>query len=214
MTLSQLSTLLRREVIGDKSADVWTNTEVESMLANAEVEIAAILGFPQATNTTSLSNGATSITVPSDLLNVQIQQVSIGDYDLNPGRMIEVLQRRNAGGMPEVYAYDPRRVGVIEFGPALPEAMASFVEYTQALTPMSASGDDAWGDLFPQFHWLIPLRAGVNAWRSVQDFERASYFQQEFQVGLASFASFLGVPMPQQYVQSIEQNRADHAGVS
>lgn len=209
---------MTREVVSDRSAAVWTQAEKDEMLKNASVEIASLLGFPQDVATGSLSNGVNSISAPADILSTQINQLIIGNSDCRSADLLEVLQVRarvGGNGTPEVFNYDPRKGKDIEFAPALATGSGGstyFMEYTTELDVSAYTDSSAmWDGLFPQFHWLIPIRAGVNAWRSVQDFERARAFLEEYGIGIAAFASFLGQPNPMGGSEGQQSLRLDTA---
>lgn len=214
MDFDALQGILAREVLGDRSEDVWSIADDQlPMLYNASVEIASVLGFPQEVATGSLDEDDEEISAPSDILASQINQVIVGDYNLKLVSYAEVLaerSRRGDSGPPTKYNYDPRRAGDILIAPASPGDLTYFVEYTKELDTSGYSGStEPWDELFPQFHWLIPIRAGVNAWRSVQDFERARFFLEEYSMGVAAFASFLGVPNPMGDPDQQERFRLD-----
>lgn len=200
MDFDALQGILAREVLGDKTEDVWSIANDQlPMLYNASVEIASVLGFPQGIATGTLTAASTSIAPPADMLAAQINQVIVGDYNLRQVGYAGVLSLRSRSGSstPEVYNYDPRRGGNIEVAPAPAADSPYFVEYTQEIDISAyTGGSEPWGGLFPQFHWLVPIRAGINAWRSVQDFERAQFFLSEYGIGVNAFAAFLGVPSP------------------
>ena len=219
MDFDALQGILAREVLGDRSEDVWSiSGDQLPMLYNASVEIASVLGFPQEVATGSLAEDDATITAPTDILSSQINQVIVGDYNLKLVTYAEVLSersRRGASGPPTKYNYDPRKGGAIHIGPASPGALTYFVEYTQELDISAyTSATEPWEGLFPQFHWLIPIRAGVNAWRSVQDFERARAFLEEYSLGVTAFAAFLGIPNPMGDPDQQERFRLDTAARS
>lgn len=217
MTFTELLTILRREVLGDPGSQVWEDDDLQEMLKNASSEIAGLLGFPQAYGNANLSAGASAFTPASDILNTQLGQVMIGDANLHPVTLAEVLQKRAWAdpGLPEAYSFDPRRgANSIEFAPVLEGAAMATYEYTRFLDPGDlADGDEAWEGLFPQWHWLVPIRAGANAWRSVQAFDRSDYFRQEFLLGMEAFSGYLGITNPLARMEE-PRLRRDHAGVS
>ena len=214
MDFDALQDILAREVLGDRSEDVWSIANDQlPMLYNASVEIASVLGFPQSVDTGTLTAGDETIAAPTGMLSSQINQLIIGGYNAKAVSYVEVLAeraRRGASGAPTKYNYDPRRGTAIQIGPAASGAWDYYLEYTEELDTSAYSGStDPWDGLFPQFHWLIPVRAGVNAWRSVQDFERARFFLDEYSLGVAAFAAFLGVPNPMGDPDQQERFRLD-----
>ncbi len=213
MTFTELQAVFQREVVADQSGEVWDPTnDVLPMLKQASIEIAALLGFPQKLATGTLADGDTSVTAPSGIAAAQLGQLVIGGWDLRPASYAEVLQQRDLfeDGIPVVYNFDPRRGGNIEFGPAVSGALAYTLEYTVDLAQETlADADQAWLGQFQNWHWLIPLRAGIPAWRAAQEFDRSQALAQEYQMGLQQFSAYLGEPAPQLRLQQIERPRSD-----
>lgn len=213
MTFTELQAVFQREIVADQSADVWDATDdVLPLLKQASIEIAALLGFPQKIATGTLADGATTITAPTGIAAAQLGQLVVGSWDLRPVPYAEVLRQRQlfSDGIPTVYNFDPRRGGNIEIGPAVSGTPGYTLEYTVDLAQETlADGDQAWLGQFQNWHWLIPLRAGISAWRMVQEFDRVQHYAQEFQMGMQQFSAYLGEPAPELRLQQMEQPRSD-----
>lgn len=201
-TFAQLKDVMRREVVAEIATDFFNDsTNLYPMLYDAAAKIAAELGFPRKTNSALLSAPAQVISTPSDLL--EIVSLSIGNWNLERTDYQTVLLRRSLAGVPNSFAHDAARAGVsatvryIDFAPAISADVLYQLEYVAALAaPVTTS--DAWGGLYPQFHHLIPLRAGVNAWAMAEDYERMSEFQKRYAWEEQGFKRFLGIEEPQQ----------------
>jgi hypothetical protein len=193
MTFDELKTVFLREVVADATGDVW-DADAMTLLKNASAEIAAVLGFPQVTASGDLLANATAIIAPTGIAGMKVTQVIIGPWNLEPVSYAQLLTlRKRGGGVPVAYSFDPRRGGNIEIAPA-PNAPHSYaIEYVKALVPSGIINTAAaWEGRFPDWHWLIPLRAGQNAWRMVSNSQQADYFESKFMSGLQAFAAVLG----------------------
>lgn len=217
---NDLLTMLKREVIADDTMGAQhDDAHLLSMLYDSSVEIAATLGFPQDDFTASVSGGAASIPIPADLAITRINQVRIGPYNLRIGSPVDVLRKSQylAGG-PAVYEFDPRVRDPLRFAPPM-EASRSFpaeVRYTRDLSVTRqtyTATSQPWEGLFRGWWPVIVLHAGDKAVRSEGDLERASVFQQRYQMQLLSFGKFLGLPSDEMGLVELQARRDTAAQV-
>lgn len=191
---------MRREVISENSASGGFSdaTDLLPMLYNASAEIAAHLGFPVVTDATiTWGEGDSSFTAPSGM--VWPQELFVNNRRIELTNVATVLRKQGLSGLrsPRFFAYDPRQPSDVLFAPestGIQSAGSVKLRYVKAIdTSVLTAGSTVWDGLFPDFHWLVPLRAGANAWDSLGEQERSAYFNDKFSQGLQVFAARLGV---------------------
>ena len=216
MTFDQLKTLFRKEVIADETTSVFDDATILEMLYAASKDIAAMCDFPQKEHTTTVVAGATSLAAPVDMVNIQMSSVSVGVWNLRPGNLEEIkLLKTLSTGIPVKYHYDPRKGGAIQFAPAITGAgsIPVSLEYTKQIDPATLiQAGNAWEGNFAQWHSMIALYAGRNAFRRLEQLERSQYFLGEFRVQFLAFANFLGIPNAENILGELIR-RSDSAGV-
>jgi hypothetical protein len=199
-TFSELLSVMRREVISENSASGGFSDadDLLPMLYNASAEIAAHLGFPVVSDATvSWSEGDLSFSAPADM--VWPQELMVNGRRVELTNVSTVLRKQGLEALrtPRFFAYDPRQASDVLFAPEAlynQTAGSAVLRYVKAInTSLLTQGSTVWDGLFPDFHWLVPLRAGANAWDSLGESERAGYFNDKFGQGLQVFAARLGV---------------------
>lgn len=215
MIFDELHAIFRREVLADASDDVFTAAERINMLHRSAEEIAAMLGFPQAIYSDTLNSGVSFVTLPATVTAVQVTGVTVNGLALRPTTYADVRTLQTFDrGMPQAFFFDPRwNNRTLLFGPkTVATSNTIAVEYTQAYKAVGLSdGDPVWDGAFPGYHTTVALRAGVKAYRALQDYERAMYYRGEFAEAIAPLAAFLGVPDPVKYREADETPRLDTA---
>lgn len=199
-TFHELLSVMRREVISENTASGGFSDadDLLPMLYNASAEVAAHLSFPVVTDATiSWDEGALSFTAPADM--IWPQELFVNRRRVELTNVATVLRKQGLAPLrtPRFFAYDPRQPSDVLIAPeALYYQGDGSVElrYVKAIdTSVLTQGSTVWDGLFPDFHWLVPLRAGANAWDSLGEHERSAYFNDKFGQGLQVFAARLGV---------------------
>jgi len=214
VTFGDLHTIFQREVLADASDDVFTPAERMNMLHRSAEEIAAMLGFPQAVHGGTLLAGTSSLLMSTTVTAVQVTGVTINGLALRPTTYADVRTLQTLGrGMPQAFFFDPRwNNSLLLFGPVATATSTIMVEYTEEYKAVDlGDGDPVWKGNFPGYHTTVALRAGVKAYRALQDYERAMYYRGEFAEAIAPLAAFLGVPDPVKYREADETPRLDTA---
>lgn len=197
MTFSEALTVWRNEIVVDIGTSRWDDAEGLRILGNAAAEVAAKLGFPKATSDDiTVLNGATSFAAPADMLDVELDSLVMNGAVVQAASWATVSRKRfmPPSPYPRYYSYDPERGGNIHFAPPISRDLtAGQIEfrYVQQLDRVVAGGDDIWNGIFPQWHFIVPIRAGENTYREVELYERANEFAQIYSRELQAFAAFL-----------------------
>jgi hypothetical protein len=198
MTFTEALAIWRNEVVVDLGTDRWSDAEGLRLLGNAASEVAAMLGFPKYTEDgVTLSIGATSFAAPVDLLDVELDSLFVHGVQVKsaPWHLVNRKRFMSASPYPKYFSYDPEHGGSIIFAPPVSRAaVAGQVEFRYvAQFPRTVIGaDQVWDGLFPQWHHIVPIRAGENTYREIELYERANEFAQVFTRELQAFAMALG----------------------
>ena len=205
-TFADLLVAFRREVVAQETGGNFEDDDLYEMLYNASVEIASHFGFPVLTDATAtLVIDATSVTAPADMADVKSVTINGRTLDIAPYEV--VLRKRSlASGIPRYFNFDPKRGGNIDFGPAAKTSVSAgsvVVEYVKSIDVSTlTSADSPWSGLLPDFHWVVPLRAGANVWDGMGDQDTASYFNGRSNQGLQLMAVRLRQPFDPLPLQS------------
>ena len=219
MTFAQALTIWRNEVVVDLGTERWDNPEGYRILGNAAAEIAAKLGFPKATsNDVTLGMGQTSFAAPADMLDIELDSMVINGVAVKAESYRTVARKRfmMASPYPRYYCYDPEHGQNIIIAPPVSRvANAGAVEFRYVKSvPRAVDGaDEIWGGLFPQWHHIVPIRAGQNTYREIELYERAEEFAQMYSRELQAFAMVLGKTNIANLIVPRE-NRNDHGSVT
>jgi hypothetical protein len=198
VTYAQALAIWRNEIVVDLGTERWDDAEGLRILGNAAAEVAAKLGFPKVTDdTAALNPNATSIPAPPDMLDVELDSLFINGVAVKAASYATVSRKRFMvpSPYPRYYSYDPEHGGPIIFAPPISRAISpGGVEfrYVQAVDRSPDGDDEIWGGLFPQWHHIVPLRAGENTYREVELYERADQFAQVYSRELQAFALIVG----------------------
>lgn len=198
MTFAQALTIWRNEVVVDIGTSRWDNAEGLRILGNAAAEIAAKLGFPKVTvDDATLTIGATTLATPADVLDVELDSLIIGGVVVKaqPWNIVSRKRFMSPSPYPRYYSYDPEHGGDIIFAPPLSRAMSSGqveYRYVREVERIVVGTDLIWDGLFPQWHHIVPIRAGENTYREVELYERANEFAQVYSRELQMFSAMLG----------------------
>lgn len=197
---NDLLSMLKGEVLADSLIGAsFTDSVLLDMLYDSSVEIAGTLGFPQEDASAAVADGDSTIAIDSDLAVLRVNQVRIGAFNLRVGSPSDVLRKAQyLTGRPAVYEFDPRLREPIQFAPPYGGTGATAsVRYTIDLSSERESytgTSEPWLGYFRNWWSIIVLHAGDKAVRSEGDLERASAFQQRYQLRLLEFGEFLGLP--------------------
>jgi hypothetical protein len=97
---------------------------------------------------------------------------------------------------PRYYHWSADTGGDVMFAPPLSRAVSTAnvkFRYVTSIDPSDVDdSDDIWDGLFREWHYIVPLRAGQNSYQSLELYERASYFSQQYLRELQGFAAVLG----------------------
>jgi len=200
-TFNELVSVMRREIISETAGDGGFDDAADllPMLYNASAEVAAHLAFPVVLNASvSWEAEDYSFSPPADMVWPRALFVNMKKVELRPTDWVVRKLGLPAERTPRFFSFDPRHAsGDVLFAPASLSGQApgsATLEYVSGVDVGALSGaSEVWGGLFPDFHWVVPLRAGANAWNSVGEFERSEYFNEKFNQGLQVFAARLGV---------------------
>ena len=195
-TFSNLLERMRREVIGEdaRSGGGWEDDDLLEMMFQSSSEIAGQLGFPTILKADfSVATNATSFAAPTAI--VRAKSLMLGSNRLRETDVNEVLKMRGYTGIPRVFSFDPRRGDLIDFAPKADTAYpvgTCVLEYVQRIDPDALTQtDEPWAGKYREYHWIVPLHAGVKAWEMVDDSERSIYFFQRFSQGFQGLAAIL-----------------------
>lgn len=198
MTFTEALAIWRNEIVVDLGTDRWDDAEGLRLLGNAASEVAAMLGFPKYTeDSVTLSIGDTSFAAPADLLDVELDSLFVHGVQVKsaPWHLVNRKRFMAQSPYPRYFSYDPEHGGGIIFAPPVSRAAtAGQVEFRYVGTfPREVVGaDEIWDGLFPQWHHIVPIRAGENTYREVELYERANEFAQVYSRELQAFAMALG----------------------
>ena len=199
-TFNELLGVMRREVISENEASGGFDNagDLLPMLYNASAEIAAHLGFPVVT-TAGVDWEADEFWFDAPGEMVWPHSLVVNGMHVKMASTEVVFRKLTLppARTPRYFAFDPREGQNVFFAPrALVNQVAGSV-ILRYVSPVDVSGltagSEVWDGMFPDFHWLVPLRAGSNAWDSLGEPERAQYFNGKFNEGLSVFAARLGV---------------------
>lgn len=196
-TFADLLEIVRREVVAEdaRTGGGWEDTDLLEMLFQSSTDIAGQLGFPvRLKSDFSVAINAVQFTAPTDI--VRAKSLMLGSNRCRETDVNEVLKMRAYTDVPpRVFAFDPRRGGVVDFAPPAERAYAvgtCVLEYVEAIDPNDLeSTDEPWDGAYKQYHWVIPYHVGAKAWEAVDDYDRASYFRGLFTPGFRSLAAIL-----------------------
>lgn len=200
MTFTEALNIWRQEVVADASTVRWPDAEGLRLLGQAAADIAAMLGFPRVLGQPSfdLVPGDLMIEVPGDCLDVDLDTVMVNGVRLQsqPRHVVMSKAFMTPTRYPRYYHFDPtNRAAGIAIAPSVsvvvPQERIAF-QYQQAINPVVTGTDDVWGGVYPEWHWLVPIKAGDATFREVELYDRAMSFVQMFQQNLQPFAAALG----------------------
>lgn len=178
--------------MAESDTSFFSDADLLTYLSEASIEIASLGGFPLATSATAVASGATTVTAPSDLSNIEFREVSFADFELEPVDLRTVKLYQGIGGSTRYYHFDPRRGGSVELAPAAHVSGTITIEYVQDLTGNTYSASDTpWGGNLPDWHDAIVYQAGVKAFEASQEYDKAQYWQQRLERRLQPLAIYL-----------------------
>lgn len=198
MTFTEALAIWRNEIVVDLGTDRWSDAEGLRLLGNAASEVAAMLGFPKYTDdTATLAIGATSIPAPVDMRDIELDSLFVHGVQVKsaPWSLVNRKRFMTPSPYPRYFSYDPEHGGSIIFAPPVSRAaVAGQVEfrYVGKFDRVVIGANDIWDGLFPQWHHIVPVRAGENTYREIELYERANEFSQVFSRELQAFALTLG----------------------
>ena len=191
-TFSTLRTRLRNDVLAESDTSFFSDADLLTFLSEASVEIASMGGFPTATSASSVSSGATTVTAPTDISNIEFQEVTFDNYTLDKvdGRTVKLYQ--GIGGQTRYYDYDARAGGSIHLAPAAHTSGTLTVSYVDDLSGDSYSASDTpWNGELADWHDAIVYAAGVKAFERSGEYDRAEYWGARLQRRLEPLAIYL-----------------------
>lgn len=210
MTFSEAQTALRNDVLAESSTDYFTNEDLLGFVKQSAKEIALNFGFPTALAAIPVSAGDTEFELPSDVANVDLNEVSIRGFSLSlaPYRRVVGAIETPSIGVPRFYNWEPKRGGKVLFGPPAKKASSVLVEYVREYDVNNVQDNDAlWEGLFPAYHELVVFRSGVKAFEASLEIDRAQYWLQREQARMQEFAAFLNeTPMNRLVGQEVAES--------
>jgi len=191
-TFTTLRTRLRDDVLAESDTSFFSDADLLSFLSEASVEIASMGGFPTVSSASAVASGATTVTAPTDLSNIEFQEVTFGNYTLEKadGRTVNLYQ--GIGGQTRYYDYDPRGGGSISLAPAAHTSATLTITYVDDLSQDTYSASDTpWNGELADWHDAIVYAAGVKAFERSGEYDRAEYWNQRLQRRLQPLAIYL-----------------------
>jgi hypothetical protein len=180
MTFGEARAILRNDVLAEASTDYYSDDSLLQFLLRAAKELALAYGFPVAASSVTVSNNATSFSLPNDAANVRPHAVSFNGFGLRlaPYALVLELVDQASVGAPRYYAHDPKRGNLVFIAPKAPAGGGNiFFEYVRHydITGLG-TGSTIWGGLFPAFHELVVYSAAARAFDASLESERAAYY--------------------------------------
>lgn len=208
-TFSNLLETMRREVFTKAAVNMdFDDEELGAVLFNASSEIAAHFGFPIIEDATiTWLEDATSFIAPADMVWPISLVVNNSRVELKHVEFVRGKQTLPKIRSPRFFAfeakYNPGGARNFLFAPPANQdqnAGTVVLTYVRAIDtssyPVSPTwaqlrAQEAWDGLFPDFHWLIPLKAGLILWASMNQIEQAAGFAERFNQGMQTFSTRL-----------------------
>lgn len=199
MTFDEARQRWRDDVLVDESVTWFSDADGLALLLDAAMQIADGLRLIRADSASlTLAVSAQSFDVPADALAVQPLSVVINGVGLAPASLSVVREKQTLDDTryPRYYHFDPGVGSTVQFGPPVSVAVAAgglLVRYYQSYdTSLLDESDEVWGGVYPAFHHLVILLAGVTTFQGLELYQRASYFAQRYNEELQKFAAILG----------------------
>ena len=229
MTYDKLIEIWREEVGVTEDDDLFSQNDIVRFLGRAASEIAAALRFPVVEDATATAaQNATSFTPDAAALDIVEGSVQIRGSQLEA---VDWYTIKSKGMLParftqRYYHYDRDRTGSVEFAPATAVALgAGDITYSYVADPVETAQIDPgtvntatvepWGGAYPDWHYLIPLRAGVFTYEALELYERAQYFDQRSMTEIQKMAgSLFRIDIAQRLIAPLQryESRAPSGG--
>lgn len=191
-TFSTLRTRLREDVLAESDTSFYSDADLLDFLSEASVEIASLGGFPTVTSSSVVVSGSTTASAPTNLGNIEFQEVTFGDYTLEDTDARTIRLYQGIGGQTRYYNFDPRGGGDISLAPATHVGGTLSVTYVEDLTNYTYSASDTpWNGVLEDWNDAIVYLAGVKAFERGFEYDKAQYWQARLERRLQPLAIYL-----------------------